>query len=102
MRREEQVERMQMIIAKAWTDETFKQRLLVDATAVLREEGVDLPHGVEVRAVENTDRVFHLVISPRPADGELTESELQGISGGVTYEHLGCVYYRIFKTGTPT
>jgi len=69
----EQSEAMGRIIARALGDEAFKAKLLSDATAVLKEEGVVIPEGFEVRAVENTDKVFHLVIPRKPqaaASGE--------------------------------
>jgi hypothetical protein len=55
------------IISKAWSDEQFKRRLLSDTNATLKAEGVQIPEGFEVRAVENTDRVYHLVLPAPPS-----------------------------------
>jgi hypothetical protein len=63
----EQSEAMGKIIARALADDAFKAKLLSDATAILKEEGVVIPEGFEVRAVENTDKVFHLVIPRKPS-----------------------------------
>ena len=74
-----QEKQFSQIIARAWTDEEFKARLLREPAQVLRENGISLPDDVEVRVVENTRNVIHLVIPPRP-DGELTEEQLEKVS----------------------
>ena len=56
------------IIAKTWQDDAFKKRLAADPVAVLKEYDVEVPPGRQVRVVENTDTVFHLVLKQRPAD----------------------------------
>lgn len=58
------------IITRAWHDEGFKQRLLENAAAALREEGFEVPEGLTVRAVENTERLVHIIIPDRPPVGE--------------------------------
>jgi hypothetical protein len=80
MSKEEQGKKMGRIISKAWADEAFKQRLLADAAAVLKAEGVAVPEGVTIKAVENTETTFHLIIPPKPSR-ELTEEEL-AVSAG--------------------
>ncbi|MCG6535937.1 MAG: NHLP leader peptide family RiPP precursor [Syntrophales bacterium LBB04] len=82
MNREEQGKKMGEVIKKAWSDEAFKERLLKDATAVLKEEGVEVPTGLEVRAVENTDKLFHLVLPPRRSFERLTDAHLDSVAGG--------------------
>jgi hypothetical protein len=77
----EQSRKMGQIIAKTWTDATFKQKLLSDPVAILREEGMDLPPGIEIRAVENTDEVFYLVLPSKPS-GELTDELLEKVAEG--------------------
>jgi len=81
MATEEKGKKIGRIIAKAWVDDGFKQRLLADATAALQAEGVAVPEGVTVKAVENTRTVFHLVIPPKPPF-ELTEDEMAACAGG--------------------
>ncbi|MDA8333472.1 MAG: NHLP leader peptide family RiPP precursor [Peptococcaceae bacterium] len=81
MSKEEHGKKMGQIIAKAWGDDAFKRRLLGDASTVLNEEGVEIPPGLEVRAVENTDRVFYLVLPPKP-NAELTDEQLDTVAGG--------------------
>lgn len=71
------------IIVKSSTDVAFRQRLLADPAATLRSEGVELPVGMSVRAVEGTDTLFHLVLPTRPAGDEaLSEQELEAVAGG--------------------
>lgn len=81
----EQEKKIQQIIAKAWTDEGFKQRLLSDAGAVFKEEGLEIPEGVEVRMVANTDKVIHFVLPVKPVDDELSNEQLTAIAGGYVH-----------------
>jgi hypothetical protein len=87
MNQEEQGKNMRRIVAKAWMDEGFKQRLLADPAAVLKEEGVETPPGIEVRVVANTETVFHFVLPVRPSR-ELSDEKLDSVSGGMTIDEL--------------
>ena len=40
---------------------------------------------MEVRIVEDTDRVHHLVLPPRPTEDELSEEQLAQIGAGMQY-----------------
>lgn len=70
------------IVAKTWADEAFKARFLSEPVQVLKEHGIDVRDGVEVRVVENTKDVVHIVLPARP-EQELTEEQLEGLSGGM-------------------
>ena len=50
------------IVARAWTDPAYKQRLLADAKAAAGELGVDAALSPVVVALENTEEVHHLVV----------------------------------------
>src|ERR1043166_4104833 len=50
------------VVAKAWTDPAFKQRLLADATATLAELGFIGRQGEDMVVVENTESVHHMVV----------------------------------------
>jgi len=76
----EQANLPQQIIAKCWADEAFKQRLLADPAGTLKQEGVEIPAGVSIKVVENTDTSFYWVIPPRPCD--VPVAALEGIAGG--------------------
>ena len=69
------------LIARAWADEAFKRRLLASPAAVLQEYGLLVPPGVQVKIMENTAQVLHLMLPPRPV-GELTEDELEQVAAG--------------------
>jgi hypothetical protein len=70
------------IIAKCWSDEAFKQKLLADPAATLKAEGVILPAGLEVQALENTAQTLHLVIPVKPSD--LSDEQLESVAGGLS------------------
>lgn len=56
------------IIQKAWEDEAFKNQLLADPKAALKQAfGITLPDDMKVRAVEETSTEFVLVIPTNPA-----------------------------------
>ncbi len=76
----EQAKQVQQLIAKCWADEAFKQKLLADPAATLKAEGIEVPPGITVRAVENTAEQFTLVIPPKP--DELGDEALEGVAGG--------------------
>lgn len=76
------------LVAKAWADDSFKARLLAEPAAVLQEEGISLPEGVELRAVENTDKVMYLTLPPKPSD-ELSDEQLNQMAGGSTASTMG-------------
>lgn len=54
------------IIARAWSDLSFKKRLHEDAREVLLEMGVEIPSGKSVRVVEDTADTYYLYIPPAP------------------------------------
>ncbi len=50
------------VIARAWVDPAFKARLLVDAKSAIAELGVDVGSLGTIVAVENTEKVHHMVV----------------------------------------
>ena len=80
MNQEEQGKKMGQLIAKCWADEGFKRKLLADPAATLKAEGAELPAGLSIKALENTDKVFHLVIPAKPTD--LSDEDLDKVAGG--------------------
>lgn len=72
------------LVKRAWTDETLKQQLLNDPTSLLREHGIAIPAGADVRVVQNKGTVACIVESVKSADdlAELTASDLSGVVGG--------------------
>lgn len=70
------------LVAKAWSDDDFKAKLLADPMAVFKENELMIPEGIEIRMVENTGKVAHLILPPEPSD-ELTDEQLDCAVGGV-------------------
>ena len=52
MNEQEQKKLYTKVVAKAWADEAYKQRLLNDPQKVLTEEGVEIPEGVNIHVTE--------------------------------------------------
>ncbi len=50
------------VVARAWVDPVFKQRLLEDATAAIAELGFIGRQGEDMVALENTPKVHNLVV----------------------------------------
>jgi nitrile hydratase subunit alpha len=50
------------VVAKAWTDPAYKQRLLTDATAAIGELGISGLQGEHMVVVENTPQVHNVVV----------------------------------------
>jgi hypothetical protein len=59
----------QQIVAKAWGNDVYRQRLLRDPKGTLTSEGVSLPDDVEVKVLEDTPKLVHFVIPVKPAGG---------------------------------
>lgn len=71
------------MIAKAWEDKAFKERLLKDPKAVVEElSGEKLPAEMKVSVFEETANSVCLVL-PRSPDDELSDDELEKVAGGV-------------------
>jgi len=70
------------LIAKAWSDDDFKAKLLANPMAVFKENEVKVPEGIEVRMVENTKETIHFIFPPEPSD-ELLDGELNAVAGGL-------------------
>ncbi|HVC94484.1 MAG TPA: NHLP leader peptide family RiPP precursor [Pirellulales bacterium] len=77
-----------LLVAKAWSDDNLKQRLIVNPATVLEEHGIDVPYGVELKVVEDTDQVCHLVVPASPS-GDLLDEELSASAGFYCYSG-GC------------
>jgi hypothetical protein len=69
------------IMAKAWSDPSFKQRLLEQPASVLEEHGIPVSPGTEVRAVENTPERVYITIPPPPSE-DVSDEDLLTVAGG--------------------
>ena len=72
------------IVARAWRDPDYKQRLLDNPKDVLIEAGSSVPDELEVKVVENTSTVRYIVLpeSPNKIGESLSQKELDKVSGG--------------------
>jgi hypothetical protein len=70
--RKEQERKYAKLIARVWSDESFKEKLVSDPRTVLAAEGLPVPDGVEVTIVEQTEQRLYLIIPMRP-DGITVE-----------------------------
>jgi nitrile hydratase subunit alpha len=50
------------VVARAWTDPEYKQRLLRDGTSAIKELGFGGPQGEHIVVVENTSTTHHVVV----------------------------------------
>jgi hypothetical protein len=76
------------VVANAWADPDYKARLKADPAAVLDEQGLEVPSGIEVRVVENTDHVVYFTLPPEPSE-VLDDDALEAVAGGSTVGSAG-------------
>ena len=70
------------VVARAWNDDEFKQRLLGEPAAVMKEAGLDVPEGVSVSIAEQRPDELRLLLPARPKDMGLDDETLENIAGG--------------------
>ena len=70
------------LFAACWKDEALKARFQSDPKAVLAEYGMDVPDGIDVNVVENSDNTVHITMPMAPAGaGDLSDEELANAAG---------------------
>jgi hypothetical protein len=84
-RSEADMKKWSQLVAQAWADDSLKRRLVQNPASVLREHGIQMQPGIEVRVVEDTANVTHFVLPAKPAGDvtELNEMELSEVVGGM-------------------
>jgi hypothetical protein len=102
-RSDERAKEYVKIVARARADERFKRRFLVDPAAAMREDEVEIPEGVELRALESTDSVFYIALPPPPGE-DVSEEDLALVAGGGSttgsFWSLACLFCPISTAGT--
>ena len=79
----EQRNALAQLFAACWKDEALKARFLSDPKAVLKEHGLDVPEGIDVKVVENADDCVHITLpAPPAASMDLSDDELSNAAGG--------------------
>ena len=71
------------VVAQAWSDDSFKQRLLSDPEAALSERGLPVQGGKKIRVVEDTADTVHVVLPAKP--DELSDDQLDQAAGGQAF-----------------
>ena len=75
--------KMSALVSACWKNDGLKQRFLSNPHAVLAEHGMDVPEGVNVNVVENTDSTVHITMPAAPENyHELSDEELSNAAGG--------------------
>src|SRR5262245_16660882 len=69
------------LVARAWTDDAFKARLLAEPGPTLAEQGFEMPLGIEVKIHESTATLVHLTLPPAPSE-DLSDEQLDAVAGG--------------------
>lgn len=80
---------LKVIISKAWSDPAFKAKLVAHGNETLASLGVQVPQGVTIKVLEDTDNVWHLVIPPQSSDVSLTDEQLGKVAGGFAPHVIG-------------
>lgn len=72
------------LAVKAASDDGLKTRLKANPDAVLKENGLDVPDGLEVRVVENTPTQYCLTLPTKPnqEQAELSDEDVARVVGG--------------------
>jgi hypothetical protein len=82
------------VIARAWIDPEFKNRLRTDLPGALLEMGIDPPQGVTLRLAESTDNVAYFVLPPGPED-TTDKEEVKRRAMSYDYRALVHVLYNV-------
>ena len=75
-----------LIVDKAFKDEKFRKRLLSNPSKVLKEEGLNLPEGIDISVLEDTKNKKYLILPEKP-QSHLTDEQLRKIAAGATREY---------------
>ena len=81
----EQKNKLAEVFAACWKDEDLKARFMADPKAVLKEHGLDVPDGIDVKVVENADDCVHITLPAPPAEHlDLSDDEIGQAAAGTT------------------
>ena len=68
------------VVAKAWSDEKFKNELLKNPNKVLKENGIEFS-GMSVEIHENSSKKVHFTLPAKP-EKEISEEKLASTFAG--------------------
>jgi Nitrile hydratase, alpha chain len=78
----DQRSRWSQLIADVWDDGALRKRLVGEPKTVLKERGIDVKEGVELKVLENTASCSYLLLPLAPGPSELSEDDLGKVAGG--------------------
>jgi len=84
------------VVAEAWADDAFKRRLMKNPASALKKFGIDVPQGLELRVVENTDKVRYITLPPKP------QGDVTSLSGAAGFAAASCTSCTSFRCRPPT
>jgi len=65
------------VVARAWTEAGFKERLVKDPLRVLKEEGLEFSAGAKLHVIDANKEEVYLVIPPKPEKVGVGVEEVQ-------------------------
>lgn len=71
---------MNALLAKCWSDASFRQAMMAHPVATMKAEGLDVPDGVSIAVHEASASHTVLVIPQKPTD--LTDDQLDAVAAG--------------------
>ncbi len=77
-------DKLAAIYERAWTDKAFSARLDSDPKAAIEEIVGELPQDMEFKVVRDTADTKYLHIPAAPKQGEVSDNDLVGATGGTT------------------
>ena len=78
------------LVAAAWADEGIKQRLMESPKELLNEYGLPVPEGVEIRMIEDTAKIKHLILPEKPTNLSIEDvSEKEAAAVWINPEFTG-------------
>jgi hypothetical protein len=79
---DQQGRKMSQLIARCWSDETYKRKFVADPVGTFKAEGIatGAPERAAIKVVEDSEKLVHLVIPNRP--NELSDEDLDQVAGG--------------------
>jgi hypothetical protein len=83
------------LFAACWKDEVLKARFMSDPKSVLKDYGLEVPDGMNVKVVENADDCVHITLPAAPGENvDLSDDELSNAAGGLS--ETGCLALHSF------
>jgi len=99
---DQQNRKMSQLIARCWSDETYKREFLADPAGTFKAEGITtgVPERAAIKVVEDSEKLVHLVIPTRP--NELSDEDLDQVAGGALDKCWCCVPPCVLLTAAKT